>query len=103
MRLLKRSRAERIQSAGQYHQLWYTANMTKIEQLAHTAANLSDEQVDGLIAFATYLAGEPLYNSAPPEVLASIDRGLAQLERGDTIAADTVFADLQRKIDAARS
>ena len=75
--------------------------MTKIEKLAQTAATLSDEHIDGLIAYAAYLAGQPLYYVAPPEVLASIDRGLAQYARNDTVSAATVFDRLQAKIDDA--
>ena len=80
----------------------YPLTMTKIEQLTQTAAALSDEQIDGLIAYAAYLAGQPLYYSAPPEVRASIDRGLDQYARGNTVLGTTVFDHLQVKIDAAR-
>ena len=76
--------------------------MTKIDQLTKTAAALSEEQIDGLIAYAVYLAGQPLYYSAPAEVLASIEFGLAEHARGESIAASTAFARLQAKIDAAR-
>ena len=74
----------------------------KIEQLTQTAATLSEEHIDGLIAYAAYLAGRPLYDVAPPEVLASIDRGLAQHARANTVPATTVFDRLQAKLDAAR-
>ena len=76
--------------------------MTKMEQLTQAAAALSNEHIDGLIAYAVYLASQPLYYEAPPEVLASIDRGLAQHARGNTVPATTVFDRLQAKIDAAR-
>ena len=76
--------------------------MSKIEQLTRTAAALSDEQIDGLIVYAAYLAGRPYYYSAPPEALASIERGLEQHERGDTVTATAAFDRLQAKIDAAR-
>ena len=71
--------------------------MTKIEQLTQTAATLSDEQIDGLIAHAAYLAGQPLFYSVPSDVLASIDRGLAQQARGETVPAAEAFARLQAK------
>ena len=77
--------------------------MTKMEQLTRTAAVLSDEHIDGLIAYAAYLAGQPLYYAAPPEVHASIDRGLAQHAHGNTVPASTAFDRLQAKIDAARA
>ena len=75
--------------------------MTKMEQLTQTAAALSDEHIDGLIAYAAYLAGQPFYDAAPSEVLASIDRGVAHHARGDTMLASTAFDRLQAKIDAA--
>jgi hypothetical protein len=75
--------------------------MTKIEHLSQTAAALSEDQLDGLIEYAKYLVSEPFYASAPPEALASIERGLAQHAAGQHIPADQVLARLQRKIDAA--
>ena len=77
--------------------------MTKIEQLAQAATALTDEQVDHLLAYTKYLAGETTYSTASPEALASIERGLAQHARGDSWPAADVFTRLQAKIDAARS
>ena len=77
--------------------------MTKIEQLAQTATALGDDQLDGLIAYATYLVGEPLYYSAPADVLASIERGLAQHRSGDTHPAADVFTRLQTEIATPRT
>ena len=77
--------------------------MTKIEQLTQTATALADEQLDGLIAYATYLTGEPLFYSAPAEVLTSIERGLDQHRRGETHPAADVFVRLQSKIAAPRA
>ena len=81
----------------------YNLTMTKIEQLAQTATALGDDQLDGLIAYATYLVGEPLYYSAPADVLASIERGLVQHRSGGTHLAADVFARLQTKIAAPRT
>ena len=78
----------------------YSLSMTKIEQLAQTATALADDQLDGLIAYATYLAGEPLFYSAPADVLASIEQGLNQHRSGDTHPAADVFTRLQSKIAA---
>ena len=77
--------------------------MTKIEQLAQTATALADDQLDGLIAYATYLAGEPLFRSAPADVLASIEKGLNQYRSGDTHPAANIFAHLQSKITTPRA
>ena len=77
--------------------------MTRIEQLTKAATALSGDQLDGLIDYARYLSAEPFYDSAAPEVIASIERGLAQHAAGDTADAAHVFPRLQTKIDAARS
>ena len=77
--------------------------MTKIEQLTQTATALTDDQIDGLIAYAAYLAGEPFYYSAPAEVLASIERGLADHAAGRVADGETLFADTARRIANARA
>ena len=77
--------------------------MTKIEQLTEAATVLSDEQIDGLIGYARYLAGRPLYYTAPADLLASIERGLTEHAAGDSFPARDAFHRLQRKIDAART
>lgn len=77
-------------------------DMTKIEQLAEAAAALTEEQIDGLMAYTRYLSGPSAYATATPEALASIDRGVAQSAAHDTRPAAAVFARLQMKIDAAK-
>ena len=59
--------------------------MSKSEQLASAARSLNDEQLDGLIAFAQYLASEAYVDTAPASVLASIDRGIADAEAGRVV------------------
>ena len=77
--------------------------MSKIEELTLTASSLSDEQLDGLINYATYIASEPLYYAAPPDVIASIERGLAENAIGNTLPAEDVFSRIQNEIEAARA
>lgn len=72
--------------------------MGKVEQLIEAAAPLDDEQVDGLIAYARSLASESIYSSAPPEAVASIERGLAEIASGRTVPADAVFARVRAKL-----
>jgi len=74
--------------------------MTKGEQLADVAQVLSDEQLDGVIAYARYLRGQPFYKSAPPEALASIERGLTDAAAGRVVEAESVLADIDAKISA---
>ena len=62
--------------------------MTKTEQLTAVAEGLSEEQIDALLDFARSMAGEPFYDRAPPEALASLERGLEQISRGEAVSLD---------------
>ena len=53
--------------------------MSKTEQLAAVAERLSEEQVDALLSLAHSMVDEPFYDKAPPEALASLERGLEQI------------------------
>lgn len=72
--------------------------MTKTELLTAEVSDLTDEQVDGLIAYARYLKSEPMYYSAPPEVLASIERGLADAEAERVSPGEKVLDGLRKKL-----
>jgi PHD/YefM family antitoxin component YafN of YafNO toxin-antitoxin module len=56
--------------------------------LTAVAERLSNEQIEALLDFARSMAEEPLYDRAPPEALASLERGLEQLARGETVSLD---------------
>lgn len=72
--------------------------MTKAEQLTAVAQRLSDEQIDALLSFARSMARkESYYDQAPPEALASLERGLEQIERGELASLD----ELARRLKAA--
>jgi hypothetical protein len=71
--------------------------MSKTEQLAAVAERLSEEQVDALLSLAHSMVDEPFYDKAPPEALASLDRGLEQIARGETVSLD----ELSRRLEAA--
>lgn len=62
--------------------------MTKTEQLTAVAERLTEEQIDALLYFAQSMAEEPVYDKAPPEALASLEHGLEQIARGETISLD---------------
>ena len=68
--------------------------MTKTEQLTAVAEHLSEEQIDALLSFARTMTDEPLYDKAPPEALASLQRGLEQVARGEIVSLD----ELSRKL-----
>lgn len=72
--------------------------MTKTEQLKAVADRLSDEQIDTLLSFAHAMVDTPFYETASPEALASLDRGLLQLERGEGVPLE----ELSEKLAAAR-
>jgi hypothetical protein len=62
--------------------------MSKTEQLTAVAERLTDEQIDALLDFAQSMTGEPFLDRAPPGALASLERGLEQLARGETVSLD---------------
>jgi hypothetical protein len=71
--------------------------MTKTEQLAAVARRLTEEQIDALLDFAQSMAGRSFYDDAPPEALASLERGLAQIAAGEVVELD----ELDRRLKAA--
>jgi predicted transcriptional regulator len=77
--------------------------MSKSEQLRSKAAGLTDTQLDDLIAVARYLKSESFLTSAPAEVLASIDRGIAEAAAGRTKPGPEVLARLRELSDASSS
>jgi len=70
--------------------------MTKAEQLTAVAERLSEEQIEALLSFARSMAEEPFYEKAPPEALASLERGLEQIARGETVSLD----ELSKRLEA---
>jgi hypothetical protein len=71
--------------------------MTKAEQLAGVAGRLSEEQIDALLSFARSMTEEPFYDKASPEALASLDRGLEPIARGETVSLD----EISKRLEAA--
>jgi hypothetical protein len=72
--------------------------MTKAEQLAAVAKRLSEEQIDTLLDLAQSMADGPFYDKAPPEALKSLDRGLEQIARGETVSLDELARRLERAV-----
>lgn len=70
--------------------------MTKIEQISREAAALSDYQLEAALEFIRNMKKEPFFYSAPPEALASIERGREQLARGEQIDLDELSRRLKR-------
>ena len=54
--------------------------------LADAASKLSDEQVGTLIDLARAMSERPFYERAPPAALASLEQGLAEFHRGETVS-----------------
>jgi len=69
--------------------------MTKAEQLKAVADRLGEEQIDSLLALARSMADTPFYDRAPPAALASLERGLEQLARGETVSLDQLSSRLE--------
>jgi len=69
--------------------------MNKLEDLTKVAADLSDQQLDGLIDFAPALADEAYYHRAPEGARHAVARGLAQYRSGASELASKTFDDLE--------
>lgn len=75
--------------------------MTLLEKLQAAAEPLSDSQIEALVAFARSMRSAPFYNDAPPEALASIERGLAQIARDDTLTVEQLAVRLDQITNSA--
>lgn len=64
--------------------------MNKIDELTVAAGRLTDDQIAELLELARAMSGSSYYASAPQEALDSLERGLAQLDRGETVTLDEV-------------
>jgi hypothetical protein len=62
--------------------------MSRTERLTAVVERLTNEQIEALLDFAQSMADEPFYERAPPAALASLDRGLEQLARGESVGLD---------------
>lgn len=78
--------------------------MTKLERLteAAAAAALDEDKIDGLIAYATYLAGSSLYENAPVEIRTSIQRGLDDMAAGRVVDGASLHQTTAARIAAAK-
>jgi hypothetical protein len=74
--------------------------MNRTEQLTRAADGLSDEQLEGLIAYAGYLRSDSYYATAPDDVLLSIERGLDDAAAGRVTAGAEVFQRISKKLAA---
>jgi hypothetical protein len=70
--------------------------MTRIEKLQAAAAPLSDDQIDALVSLARSVTSKTFYDQAPPDALRSIERGLDQVARGETVTFDELADRLAR-------
>jgi hypothetical protein len=74
--------------------------MKRTEQLTRAAEVLSDEQLEGLVAYARYLKSESYYTTAPDDVLQSIERGLDDSAAGRVTSGADVFQRINKKLSA---
>ena len=74
--------------------------MNKIEELTSTAAKLAPEQIEALLQLARSMHGPAAFYSAPADVLAALDRGLAEIAAGKTVDGNDVLDRIDRKLKA---
>ena len=68
--------------------------------MTESALARSKEQLDALIDFAQALGKRPFIEKAPPEALAALDQGLAEIRNGQTVAGPELFDRLDEKLRA---
>jgi hypothetical protein len=74
--------------------------MTRTEQIVREAASLSEDQQEAALDFIRALKRVPYFYSVPPEAVAALDRGLAEIEAGQTIAGEDVFSSIDSRLKA---
>ena len=77
--------------------------MTKLDILADSARALSKDQLDALIDFPESMGKRPYIETAPPEALAALDKGLAEIRDGLTVSGTDVFDRIDRKLRSHRA
>lgn len=73
-----------------------------LAQIASTAAQLDDAQLEALAEYTAYLAGPTVYATLPEADKVKIEQALDALDRGEAIPAEQVFAELEAHIRTAR-
>jgi hypothetical protein len=71
------------------------SSMTKTEQLTAIAEQLSEEQIDSLLFFARSMAEGAYLDEAPQEASTSLERGLGQIARGETVSLEVASKRLE--------
>jgi predicted transcriptional regulator len=74
--------------------------MTKLNELAKAAGGLPPEQLDALIHLAVTMRSTPFLDRAPPEAIAALERGLAEIAAGKAVDGPAVFDRLDAKLRA---
>jgi predicted transcriptional regulator len=70
------------------------------DQIVREAASLSDEQRAAALDFIRALKRKPYYHSASAEALAALDKGLAEIQAGQVIEGEVVFAAIDDRLKA---
>jgi predicted transcriptional regulator len=74
--------------------------MTKLTELAKAASGLPPEQLDALIHLAETMRSTPFIDRAPPEAVAALEQGLAEIAAGKVVDGPALFDRLDAKIRA---
>ena len=78
--------------------------MTKIETLTSIARQLSDEQLTGMLEYASYLSSDrSLFDTLNDDAKAGVLEGLAELNRGEGIPIERHDMMRRKRLSAAVS
>ncbi|MGQ0673230.1 MAG: hypothetical protein ACT4N2_10190 [Hyphomicrobium sp.] len=72
--------------------------MSTCDQIRLEAARLSDEKQAATLAFMRALTRRSFFETAPPEALVALERGLAEIENGQTIGGDELFKSVDQQL-----
>lgn len=74
--------------------------MTRTEQIIREAASLSEDQQEATLQFIRALNRDPYFYAASPEARAALDKGLAEIAAGCTVAGEDVFSAIDKRLKA---
>ena len=74
--------------------------MSKLDTLADVARDLPPEQLDALIELAEAMRAPCYFDQAPREAIKALERGLAEIESGQTVEGRDVLDRVDAKLRA---
>jgi predicted transcriptional regulator len=78
------------------------SKMEAIAQFCRIAEQLSEEELQAVLDYSSYMAGPSVYSTLSEADKASINRGLADKQAGRVVDGDVAHAAIRQRIANAR-